>query len=390
MMTDTKKLKEVTDLALIGVHKRFGAKPVLTDVNISVCQGEFIAILGPSGSGKSTLLKIVAGFERPSAGVVMLRGADVSKLPPYRRNVNTVFQSYALFPHMSVFENVAYGLRRKGVRGAMLRTRVDEALELVSLGGFAARAPETLSGGEQQRVAIARALVNRPAVLLLDEPLSALDLKIRRRMQLELKRIHEEVGTTFLYVTHDQEEALVLADRIAVMRSGCCEQIGTGSEVYNQPATQFVADFIGETNWFSGIFHDGGSIIMGDGTQLRSSTAPVASNTTVTAGVRPERIRILAGEEPVRANENRISAAITKIVFQGSSLRIEGRTSWGDPIEVVRQMDRDTRSLAVPEAGKSAALAWEVNATLVFPTANAYSGLRPHSAPAPISTEESS
>jgi spermidine/putrescine transport system ATP-binding protein len=389
-MTDTKKAREVNDLALIGVHKRFGAKPVLTDINIAVRQGEFVALLGPSGSGKSTLLKIVAGFERQSAGMVMLRGADVSKLPPYQRNVNTVFQSYALFPHMSVFENVAYGLRRKGMKGAMLHTRVDEALELVNLGGFAARAPETLSGGEQQRVAIARALVNRPAVLLLDEPLSALDLKIRRRMQLELKRIHEDVGTTFLYVTHDQEEALVLADRIAVMRAGCCEQIGTGSEVYNEPATRFVADFIGETNWFSGILEDGGSIIMSDGTRLRSSAARLASNTRVTAGVRPERIRILTGEEPCRANENRVSAAITKIVFQGSSLRIEGRTSWGDPIEVVRQTDSDTRTFAAPAAGKSATLAWEVNATLVFPTANAYSGSQPDSAPAPINTEERS
>jgi spermidine/putrescine transport system ATP-binding protein len=389
-MSDTKKAREANDLALIGVHKRFGAKPVLTDINIAVRQGEFVALLGPSGSGKSTLLKIVAGFERQSAGMVMLRGADVSELPPYRRNVNTVFQSYALFPHMSVFENVAYGLRRKGVKGTMLHTRVGEALELVNLGGFAAREPETLSGGEQQRVAIARALVNRPAVLLLDEPLSALDLKIRRRMQLELKRIHEDVGTTFLYVTHDQEEALVLADRIAVMRSGCCEQIGTGTEVYNEPATRFVADFIGETNWFSGILEDGGSIIMSDGTRLRSSAARLANNTKVAAGVRPERIRILASEEPCRANENRVSVAITKIVFQGSSLRIEGRTSWGDPIEVVRQTDSDTRTFAAAAAGKSATLAWEVNATLVFLTANAYSGLQPDSAPAPINTEERS
>jgi spermidine/putrescine transport system ATP-binding protein len=389
-MSDTKKLVEATDLALLGVHKSFGAKPVLTDINIAVHQGEFIAILGPSGSGKSTLLKIVAGFERQSAGVVMLRGADVTKLPPYRRNVNTVFQSYALFPHMSVFENVAYGLRRKGVKGAMLSTRVGEALELVNLGGFGVRTPETLSGGEQQRVAIARALVNRPAVLLLDEPLSALDLKIRRRMQLELKRIHENVGTTFLYVTHDQEEALVLADRIAVMRSGYCEQIGTGTEVYNEPATRFVADFIGETNWFSGIFQEGGNIIMGDGTRLRSIAARLASNTAVAAGVRPERIRILANGEHCSSNENRISAVITKIVFQGSSLRIEGRTSWGDAIEVVRQTDSATQAFAAPEAGKSATLVWETNATLVFPTANSYSGSQPHSAPAPINTEERS
>jgi spermidine/putrescine transport system ATP-binding protein len=389
-MSETNKITEQTDLALIGVHKRFGPKPVLTEINLAVGQGEFVAILGPSGSGKSTLLKIVAGFERQSAGKVMLRGTDVSRLPPYRRNVNTVFQSYALFPHMSVFENVAYGLRRKGVKGSMLRTRVDEVLELVHLGGFAHRGPETLSGGEQQRVAIARALVNRPAVLLLDEPLSALDLKIRRRMQLELKRIHEDVGTTFLYVTHDQEEALVLADRVAVMRSGCCEQIGTGMEVYNKPATPFVADFIGETNWFSGVFQDGAGIIMSDGTRVRTGAAAVANNASVTAGVRPERIRLLADGDSRRPDENSISAVITKIVFQGSSLRIEGRTSWGDPIEIMRQTDSNATTFAVPEAGKSATLAWDINATLLFPTAHARSGAEPHSTGAPINTEDSS
>ncbi|MFZ1096238.1 MAG: ABC transporter ATP-binding protein [Xanthobacteraceae bacterium] len=357
------KPAEQTDLELIGVHKRFDTKPVLTDINIAVRQGEFLAILGPSGSGKSTLLKIVAGFERQSTGIVTLRGADVSDLPPYRRNVNTVFQSYALFPHMSVFENVAYGLRRKGVKSTVLRTRVDEALELVNLSPFAERAPGTLSGGEQQRVAIARALVNRPAVLLLDEPLSALDLKIRSRMQQELKRIHEDVGTTFLYVTHDQEEALVLADRIAVMRSGHCEQIGTGAEIYHRPATRFVADFIGETNWFSGVFDNGAGIIMRDGTRLRTrATQGVANNTRVAVGVRPERIRIATDRESCRPDENRISAMINKIVFQGSSLRIEGRTSWGDPIELMQQTDRD----AAAEPGKSATLAWDVSAMLLF------------------------
>jgi ABC-type Fe3+/spermidine/putrescine transport system ATPase subunit len=207
-------------------------------------------------------------------------------------------------------------------------------------------------------------------------------------MQLELKRIHEDVGTTFLYVTHDQEEALVLADRIAVLRSGCCEQIGTGSEVYNEPATRFVADFIGETNWFAGISHDGGTIIMGDGTRLRAGTAPVATGTKVAAGVRPERIRIVGAGEPAGANENRISATIIKIVFQGSSLRIEGRTAWGDPIEVVRPTDGG--SLAVPEAGKDAALAWDANATLVFPAPDPQSGARPQSVPGSINTEERS
>jgi spermidine/putrescine transport system ATP-binding protein len=215
---EAKAAADKADLELVGVHKNFGGKTVIENVNLRVRRGEFLAILGPSGSGKSTLLKIVAGFERQSSGAVYLQGADVSDLPPYRRNVNTVFQSYALFPHLSVFENVAYGLRRKKVDKQEIGVRVSEALELVDLAYFGNRSPETLSGGEQQRVAIARALVNKPTVLLLDEPLSALDLKIRRRMQRELKRIHEDVGTTFLYVTHDQEEALVLADRIAGMR----------------------------------------------------------------------------------------------------------------------------------------------------------------------------
>jgi spermidine/putrescine transport system ATP-binding protein len=361
------KIAEPPDLELIGVHKMFGSKRVLTDMNVAVRQGEFLAILGPSGSGKSTLLKIVAGFERQSAGVVTLRGTDVSDLPPYRRNVNTVFQSYALFPHMSVFENVAYGLRRKGCKGNLLRSRVNEALELVHLTGFADRAPETLSGGEQQRVAIARALVNQPAVLLLDEPLSALDLKIRRRMQQELKRIHEDVGTTFLYVTHDQDEALVLADRIAVMRSGHCDQIGTGAEIYHQPATRFVADFIGETNWFAGIFEDRTGVVMPDGTRLRTRPARnLAKDAKVAAGVRPERVRIADAAEPCGPEENRISAVIRRVVFQGSSLRIEGRTSWGDEIGLIRQTASDVAACAGADPGQGVILAWDVSATLLF------------------------
>jgi spermidine/putrescine transport system ATP-binding protein len=360
------KIAEQPDLELIGIHKAFGGQAVLTDMNVAVRRGEFLAILGPSGSGKSTLLKIVAGFERQSAGVVMLRGDDVSDLPPYRRNVNTVFQSYALFPHMSVFENVAYGLRRKGLRGNQVQARVNEALELVHLAGFADRAPDTLSGGEQQRVAVARALVNQPAVLLLDEPLSALDLKIRRRMQQELKRIHEEVGTTFLYVTHDQDEALVLADRIAVMRSGHCDQIGTGAEIYDQPATRFVADFIGETNWLSGNFEDGTGVVMCDGTRLRAkATRNLARRAKVVVGVRPERVRIASDAEPCRPDENRISAVVTRVVFQGPTLRIEGRTSWGDNIGLIRQIGNDAGGHSDP--GRSLVLAWDVSATLLFP-----------------------
>jgi spermidine/putrescine transport system ATP-binding protein len=274
---------------------------------------------------------------------------------------------------MSVFENVAYGLRRKKVKGDELRRRVGEALELVDLAKFGDRIPETLSGGEQQRVAIARALVNRPAVLLLDEPLSALDLKIRHRMQRELKRIHEEVGTTFLYVTHDQEEALVLSDRIAVLRAGHLEQIGTGPEIYHRPATRFVADFIGETNWFSGtIENDAGAyaVVTADGTRLNLPAAQhYPANGRIAFGVRPERVRVLQPGEAVRASETQISARISKEIFQGSSLRIEAMTSWDEPIVLMRQMDCDFARFTPTEPGKSAILAWDVTATLLFPPA---------------------
>lgn len=371
---------ENIDLELVGLQKIFDDKAVIQNVDLQVRKGEFLAILGPSGSGKSTLIKIVAGFERQSAGVVILQGKDVSDLPPYRRNVNTVFQSYALFPHLSVFENVAYGLRRKGMKGEALRSRVSEALELVDLARFAGRAPNTLSGGEQQRIAIARALVNRPAVLLLDEPLSALDLKIRHRMQREIKRIHQDVGTTFLYVTHDQEEALVLADRIMVLRSGHCEQIGTGVELYHHPATHFVADFIGETNWYAGVLThgaDGPVIILEDGTRVRVQAGrEPAPDTKVVFGVRPERIYLVSDGEPCRPAENRITVMLTNQIFQGSNLRIEGRTSWGAFIGLTRQIDGVFASLQSARTGQTATLAWDVSATLLFPAPGDGSGPR--------------
>jgi spermidine/putrescine transport system ATP-binding protein len=263
-------------------------------------------------------------------------------------------------------------LRRKRLKDQEVSVRVHEALELVDLRTFTHRVPETLSGGEQQRVAIARALVNRPTVLLLDEPLSALDLKIRRRMQRELKRIHQDVGTTFLYVTHDQEEALVLADRIAVMRGGHCEQIGTGAEIYNAPVSHFVADFIGETNWFSGTLSngvDGPHIIVADNSYLKVTSAHnVSPNTNVAFGVRPERIRLVSNGEPQRPTENRISATITKRIFQGSNLRLEGKTSWGEPVELTLQIGGDLAQFEAVAPGRVATISWDVDATLLFPT----------------------
>src|SRR5216683_476127 len=231
-----------------GLRKRYGDVVALADVDLDIRAGEFFTLLGPSGSGKTTLLRLIAGFERPDAGRIELGGADVTRVPPYSRNVNTVFQDYALFPHMTVAQNIEYGLRVRRVAKAHRRDKVDRALEMVRLPGLGARKPGQLSGGQRQRVALARAIVNEPEVLLLDEPLGALDLKLRQEMQLELLRVQREVGITFIYVTHDQEEALTMSDRIAVLNGGSIEQIGGPVEVYEQPRTEFVAGFIGVSN----------------------------------------------------------------------------------------------------------------------------------------------
>jgi len=237
------------DVELLGVTKRFGANAAVDDLDLAVRPGEFLSLLGPSGCGKTTTLRLIAGFERPDGGEVRIGGRDVSRVPPYRREVNTVFQSYALFPHLSVHDNVAYGLKQRGLSRSDRRTRAAEMLELVRLPGFGERKPRQLSGGQQQRVALARALVMQPRVLLLDEPLGALDLKVRKELQIELKRIQEEIGITFVYVTHDQEEALAMSDRVVVMNAGRIEQLGAPREIYDRPATEWVAGFIGDTNF---------------------------------------------------------------------------------------------------------------------------------------------
>ena len=237
------------DVELEGVTKRFGSVAAVDSVDLTVKPGEFLSLLGPSGCGKTTTLRLVAGFERPDEGRVRIGGGDVSRLPPYKRDVNTVFQSYALFPHLNVLDNVAYGLKQRGLGRKDRRTRALEMLELVRLAGLEKRKPRQLSGGQQQRVALARALVMNPRVLLLDEPLGALDLKVRKELQIELKRIQEEIGITFVYVTHDQEEALAMSDRVAVMNHGHIEQLGPPREIYDHPATEFVAGFIGDTNF---------------------------------------------------------------------------------------------------------------------------------------------
>jgi len=286
-------------LSIEAVSHAYGAKDVLRSVSLAVADGEFVTLLGPSGCGKTTLLRLIAGFERPAAGRIVLGGADIAGEPPNRRPVNTVFQSYALFPHMSVFENVAYGLRAEGRPKDEIRARVGEALAMVQLDGLEKRRPDQLSGGQQQRVALARAVVKRPRVLLLDEPLSALDAKLRRQMQTELKRIQRELGIAFLFVTHDQEEALAMSDRVVVMRDGVVEQVGTPREVYETPANLFVARFVGEINVFDGVVEESNdgdrivAIVEGARMALRTRGRSFAKGARIRVLLRPEDMRLL-------------------------------------------------------------------------------------------------
>ena len=285
------------DLELVGITKRFGEFTAVDDVSLVMPSGSFFALLGPSGCGKTTMLRMIAGLETPTAGRVLIGGRDVTTTKAHERPVNTVFQSYALFPHLDVAENVAFGLRRRRERD--VDARVAAALELVELGAMAGRKPSRLSGGQQQRVALARAVVNNPAVLLLDEPLGALDLKLRRQMQVELKRIQNEVGLTFVHVTHDQEEAMTMADTVAVMNAGRIEQLGPPQELYDLPRTAFVANFLGRSNLVPGTVVDGGDGVLGIDAggarmQLPASRA-AATEGDVLVGIRPEKVRLLTG-----------------------------------------------------------------------------------------------
>ena len=290
-------------VGLRGLRKSFGNVEAVTGVDLDIADGEFFAMLGPSGSGKTTVLRMIAGFESPTAGRVELGGRDVTRLAPFERDVNTVFQDYALFPHMSVLDNVEYGLRVKKVPRPQRRERTLEALRSVRLDGFEKRRPAQLSGGQRQRVALARALVNRPRVLLLDEPLGALDLKLREEMQVELKAIQREVGITFLFVTHDQQEALTMSDRIAVFNAGTIEQVGTPADIYERPATAFVAGFVGTSNLISG---EAARTVLGkDGT----------------FSVRPEKLRVATPEEPVTGTQNSATGLVSEVVYAGPATR---------------------------------------------------------------------
>ncbi len=328
-------------VSLRGVRKTYGDVVAVDRVSLDVGDGEFFAMLGPSGSGKTTTLRMIAGFELPTEGEVLLDGADVSRLPPYQRDVNTVFQDYALFPHMSVGENVGYGLMVRRVGKGERKTRVGEALEMVRLPGYESRKPSQLSGGQRQRVALARALVNRPKLLLLDEPLGALDLKLREEMQIELKAIQKDVGITFLFVTHDQDEALTLSDRLAVFNGGRVEQVGSPAEVYENPATAFVAGFVGTSNLLTG----------------ESARAIAGAEGTFT--VRPEKIHLAdPGEEP-NAAQCSVNGTVREVVYLGVNTRYIVSLDGGGELVVVQQNQATSSMQALAARGRQVRLIWD-------------------------------
>jgi len=328
------------DVRLVAVRKAFGEVVAVDSIDLEIRRGEFFTMLGPSGSGKTTTLRLIAGFERPDAGRILLGGVDVAGKPPYARDVNTVFQDYALFPHMSVGENVEYGLKVKGVPKKERRRRVEEVLAMVRLAGFGKRKPSQLSGGQRQRVALARAIVNRPRVLLLDEPLGALDLKLRQEMQIELKRIQEEVGITFVYVTHDQEEALTMSDRIAVFSHGRVEQVGTPVEVYEHPATEFVAGFVGVSN-----------LLERAGRRFT---------------VRPEKIRLLDESEAAEPGAGTETGEVREVIYIGSVTRYVVDLDAGGTLTVVRQNVEGFSGAAAEDRGRRVRLAWRPENTFTI------------------------
>ena len=312
------------------VTKRYGNVTAVDEVSFEVAQGELVTLLGPSGCGKTTTLRMVAGLEAVSSGRVLIGGKDVTRVSPNKRDVNMVFQSYALFPHLNAYQNVAFGLERRKVEKDEIRRRVGEIMEIVSLTGMEQRAPREMSGGQQQRVALARALVNRPRALLLDEPLGALDLKLRQQMQVELKRIQREVGITFVYVTHDQEEALTMSDRIAVMHLGKVEQLGTPEELYERPTTRFVADFIGSTNLLRGRIEADGRLRLSSGEIARVAHDGMATGTEIEISVRPESITLV----PVGAQEA-IRAKVEQAGYLGTTISYQLRTAGGLTLTVL-------------------------------------------------------
>jgi putative spermidine/putrescine transport system ATP-binding protein len=360
-------------LELVGVTKRYGEDPAVDDVSLRIEAGEFLTLLGPSGSGKTTTLNMIAGFTDVTAGQILLDGRPIAKLPPHRRDIGMVFQSYALFPHMSAFDNVAFPLRQRDVKREQIASRVQEALELVQMGDYGKRYPRQLSGGQQQRIAVARAIVFNPRVLLMDEPLGALDKKLRESLQLEIKRIHSELGITFVYVTHDQEEALVLSDRIAIFNGGRIEQAGASSELYERPRSVFVADFIGESNLFSGPV-----VRNGDGFALDRGATPIGlppfdgleEGQAVIMVVRPERLNLVEPNGgPPQPDWNAQSGTVADVIYLGNTHRYV--VSCGDARLVVREQVGQAARRFGP--GDQVIVTWPVDAGVVLRSESAES-----------------
>lgn len=343
-------MNEKVAVSLVNIRRHFGDVKAVDDVSLDVYDGEFFSMLGPSGSGKTTCLRLIAGFERPTGGEILLHGKDVSNVPPYDRDVNTVFQDYALFPHMTVGDNVGYGLMIKKVPKPERQKRVREMLELVRLPGLENRKPAQLSGGQRQRVALARALINHPAVLLLDEPLGALDLKLRQQMQIELKNIQQQVGITFIYVTHDQEEALTMSDRLAVFNHGKIEQVGSPSEVYERPSTSFVAGFVGTSNL------------------IDTKVAKQITGEAATLSVRPEKIRMTDVGSPVPDDSYSVNGTVRDVVYLGMHTRYLVTLETEQPTDLaVVQQNLETTSMDVLRAkGQRVQLVWRREFTRVI------------------------
>jgi spermidine/putrescine transport system ATP-binding protein len=370
--------ERAADVELVDVTKRFGRFVAVEHMTVSIARGTFYSLLGPSGCGKTTTLRMIAGFEQPSEGEVLIAGQPVAGVPAYRRNVNTVFQHYALFPHMDVARNVGYGLRQRGIKGDDERRRVDEALALVRLGGLGGRHTWELSGGQQQRVALARALVNHPTVLLLDEPLGALDLKLRKEMQLELKALQHQVGITFVYVTHDQEEAITMSDVVVVMRDGHVQQQGSPQDLYERPVNRFVAGFLGLSNFFSGqlIDHDPASgaagVAIGEGLTIRGRITDPETHpgvgTEVTVAVRPERLsvdRAGAGAAHGIAGTTRVVGRVKQATYLGDQNEYRIDTALGELV-ARRQNSETGGALPGVGAGDPVVVGWRDEANLVL------------------------
>jgi len=358
------------DIRLEAVTKRFADVVAVDDLTLEIPRGAFFALLGPSGCGKTTTLRMVGGFEDPTAGTIYLGGEDVTQLPPYKRDVNTVFQSYALFPHLSVEKNVSFGLERRRTDKAEMRRRVAQALEMVQLAGYERRKPAQLSGGQQQRVALARALVNRPRALLLDEPLGALDLRLRKQLQIELKRIQQDVGITFVHVTHDQEEAMSMADTIAVMNEGRIEQAGSAADLYERPRTEFVANFLGVSNLVDARVRASqngrATVETHDGTTLHVPSDRIGPHGTgaVRIGVRPEKVRLSPAGAELASGDNVLRGTVVVASFLGVSIQYVVRAAGGEELTVFAQ----NLDGAEPESlgpGREVQLSWDPQHTFV-------------------------